>query len=112
MEHDRATLNPFDDWAELLAFWNTLVELEDIWMYQRLVRQFGRPVAELGIGDGRVAAFTAPDYGVDFSSVMLQRCRARLPNGPRLLLADLRDYDLPEPAAFSYVPFNTFNHVL
>src|SRR5437588_9950326 len=98
--------NPFDDWAELLAIWHSMTEIPDSKLYESLAKQFGHPIVELGIGDGRVAEHVEPDYGVDFSTVMLQRCRSRLPHGPQLLLSNLKDYHLPEVAMFSYAPLN------
>ncbi|RAL24238.1 class I SAM-dependent methyltransferase [Thermoflavimicrobium daqui] len=104
--------NPFDQWSELLELWHGLVDVEDKRFYQLLAKRFNRPTVELGIGDGRVAATVAPDYGVDFSPVMLEKCRKRLGTScPYLIEADLKLYHLPERAGFSYAPLNTISHI-
>lgn len=102
----------FDEWQPILAEWQNAEQVPDANMYLRLAQRCGAPILELGIGDGRVAAVVRPEYGVDLSPVMLRKCRERMGNhGPTLLLADFKDYTLPEPVSFTYAPLNALNHV-
>jgi len=59
-----------------------------------------------------VAALVHPEYGVDLSGTMLEKCRERLGvQTPLLLQENFTDYVLPEPVQFTYSPLNTLNHV-
>ena len=96
-------------WHEVLPLWNAAGgradEHGDVAFYLRLVAGAARPVVELGVGYGRVARWTRPDYGVDESVQMLRSCADRAP-GMTLVDARLQDYALAEPAALSYAPQN------
>jgi SAM-dependent methyltransferase len=103
----------FDLWAELYSTW-TRVAREDpaeIAYYRRLAAGVDGPIADLGIGVGRLAAEMKPDVGVDISAAMLEEARRRLGAGIELIQADLADFALPEPAALQYCGQNTFNHL-
>lgn len=103
----------FDAWSELLPLWELgAADRGELPFYRALAESSPRPVVELGIGYGRVAAHVEPDVGVDYSAAMLERCRARLGDAVALVEADLRDYALERPAGLSYAPLNTFNAIL
>lgn len=103
-----------DVWHEVLPLWSAAGghrdEQADVAFYLRLVAASARPVVELGVGYGRVARWTRPEYGVDESVRMLRRCADRAP-GMTLVDARLQDYRLAEPAALSYAPQNLFSLV-
>jgi len=94
---------------EILPLWNATAggggQQADVGFYLRLVAATRRPVAELGVGYGRVARWTRPDYGVDESVRMLRRSSARVP-GMTVVAARMHDYVLSEPARLSYAPQN------
>jgi SAM-dependent methyltransferase len=78
-------------------------------------------VAELGVGDGRIAIEAAkagkPVTGVDASSQMLQRCRARAQAAGvldqlTLIHADFRDFNLPQAAELISIPFHSIGHLV
>jgi SAM-dependent methyltransferase len=101
----------FDAWADMYRTWCDLVPGDDLDFYRGLAERSGRPVADLGIGLGRVAMAVNPDIGIDVSSVMLEESRRRLGPSVRLMRASIADYTLDEPAAFSYAAQNTLNLV-
>ncbi len=94
---------------EILPLWNATVggggEQEDVGYYLRLVAATRRPVVELGVGYGRVARWTRPDYGVDESVRMLRHSSARVP-GMTVVVARVQDYMVSERARLSYAPQN------
>lgn len=100
-------------WTEVLPLWNA-VEVDqahlDVGFYLRLAVTAGRPVVELGIGTGRVARWTRPDYGVDAAPAVLTTCLAALPQ-VKLLNARVEEYQLPERVQFSYAPQNLLSLV-
>lgn len=73
------------------------------------------PVLELCCGTGRITVPLAksgiPIVGADFSQNMLdgfqKRC-ARENAFPRSILADMRNFDIPERFSLVFVPFNSF----
>ena len=78
------------------------------------------PIVELGIGDGRIAVEAAARgcaiLGVDLSSAMLDRCRARAAQAGvadrlTLIQADFRDFSLHEPAALIALPYHSIGHL-
>lgn len=96
-------------WTEVLPLWNAVGhggdEQADVGFYLRLIVSTGRPVVELGVGYGRVARWTKPDYGVDQSVVALRSCAPLVP-GVTLVISRLQDYVLSERAVLSYAPQN------
>jgi len=106
-EHTRS--EPDAVWHEVMPLWNATGrradEQADVAFYLRLVAAARRPVVELGVGHGRVARWTRPDYGVDESPRLLRHCAREVP-GITLVVARLQDYVLSQPAALSYAPQN------
>jgi SAM-dependent methyltransferase len=96
-------------WHEVLPLWNVVngdaSEQADVGHYLKLVAASRRPVVELGVGYGRMARWTRPDYGVDQSASLLLRTTTVVP-GMTVVTADLRDYLLSRPAALSYASQN------
>ncbi len=77
-------------------------------------------VAELGVGDGRIAVEAARRgrhvVGVDLSPAMLALCRARgaeagVSERLTLLQGDFRSFVLPEPAALIALPYHSIGHL-
>jgi SAM-dependent methyltransferase len=92
---------------------------EDIPFYVSLAREADGPVAELAVGNGRVAVPVALAtggvvIGIDSSPAMLEQARANAARaGVQLDLreADMRDFDLEEPAELVYCPFRALLHL-
>jgi SAM-dependent methyltransferase len=106
------TVNPYDAWAELLQLWERFGDGRDIPFYVGLAREADRPIADLGIGWGRLAELIHPDVGVDYSPEMLVAARERIGEvRTELIEADLEDYQLAEPARFSYAGLKSFDHI-
>ncbi len=93
----------------------------DIPFYRRLAIQQGPKALELGVGTGRVAiALAKADvtvWGLDNSQYMLNVARKKLrAESPavrkrvRLLLADMREFELDETFPFVYMASSTFEH--
>lgn len=77
-------------------------------------------VVELGVGDGRIAIEAAGRgctiIGVDQSSAMLERCRARAARSGvldrlTLIQADFRDFQVPEMAELIALPYHSIGHL-
>jgi predicted RNA methylase len=91
----------------------------DIAFYVGLALRAAGPVAELAVGDGRVAIPVALATGkrvtgIDVSPAMLERCAERaLAAGADLdlRLGDMSAFTLDEPAALIYCPFHAFLHL-
>jgi SAM-dependent methyltransferase len=110
---------PFDDFADVYEAWcRSAAPVTDAnrRFYAEEYRAAGTPVVELGIGDVRIAIEAARDgvdvTGVDSSSEMLARCRARfeeegLLERLHLVQADFLELELSEPARFVAIPFHT-----
>ena len=87
--------------------------------YVGLAQEAEGPVAELAVGNGRVAIPVAqatgrPVVGVDTSPSMLAQARDRAAEAGvelDLRLADMRDFELGEPAALVYCPFRALLHL-
>jgi len=92
---------------------------EDIPFYAELARQADGPLAELAVGNGRVAIPVAQAtgrtvIGIDTSPAMLEQARANaVAAGVELDLreGDMRDLELDEPAALIYCPFRALLHL-
>jgi SAM-dependent methyltransferase len=111
MSWDEGFADRYEEWsAEMTA---------DVDFYVRLAREADGPLAELAIGNGRVAIPVAqatgrPVVGIDFSPSMLQQARANAAAaGVELDLrqGDMRDFELDEPAALIYCPFRALLHL-
>jgi ubiquinone/menaquinone biosynthesis C-methylase UbiE len=111
MNWDEAFADRYEEWsADMTA---------DIGFYVELARQAGGPLAELAVGNGRVAIPVAqatgqPVIGIDSSPAMLGQARARAAAaGVQLDLreGDMRNLALDEPAALIYCPFRALLHL-
>ncbi len=77
-------------------------------------------MAELGVGNGRIAVEAAKRgkaiVGVDSSAAMLEVCRQRAAAAGvtdliSLIQADFRRFVLPEPASLISIPFHSIGHL-
>lgn len=96
---------------------------KDVEFYVSEARASGGPVLELGCGTGRVLLPTARAgieiTGLDASSKMLERCRAKLAGEPAevqervtLVPGTLEDFNLGREFALVTIPFRPFQHLL
>ena len=101
----------YDTWAAHMT--------EDVAFYVELAREADGPVVELAVGNGRVAIPVAKALGrkligLDISPAMLEQARERaVAEGLDIELhqADMRDFELAEPAALIYCPFRALLHL-
>lgn len=108
MDSIAATHTIYDSLVEIYKHWDKLMpEENDVSFFARYCSALPRPVVDLGVGWGRVAQATAPDYAVDYSSPMIEAARSVSPSTV-YLCCDLDSYRLPEKAATSYAAGNTF----
>jgi SAM-dependent methyltransferase len=92
---------------------------EDVPFYIDLAREAKGSIAELAVGNGRVAIPVAREtgkrvIGIDLSPAMLAVARERVAEtGVDLDLReqDMRDFELEEPAALVYSPFRALLHM-
>src|SRR5688500_15608446 len=92
---------------------------EDVPFYVELAQEADGPVVELAVGNGRVAIPVAKALGrkligLDISPAMLEQARERAAaEGLDIELreADMRDFELAEPAALIYCPFRALLHL-
>ncbi len=88
---------------------------QDLPMWQRLAREAGGPILEIGCGDGRVMRMLAREgfevTGIDTNPAMLPRARQGLSQKTRsrvhLLEQDVRSMDLPDRYRLIIAPCNT-----
>jgi SAM-dependent methyltransferase len=91
----------------------------DVAFYADLARAADGPLAELAVGNGRVAIPVAqaagrPVTGFDTSATMLTHARARAAAAGVVLdlrQGDMRELSLAEPAALIYCPFRALLHL-
>ena len=113
----------YDAFADVYEMWTASapVTKRNLPFYLEACRETPGLVAELGVGDGRIAVEAAKTgkhiTGIDSSSQMLQRCRARAQaagvlNRLTLLQADFRDFTLPQPAELITIPFHSIGHLV
>jgi ubiquinone/menaquinone biosynthesis C-methylase UbiE len=113
----------YDTFADIYGIWTSSasVTARNLPFYVELCRATPGPVAELGVGDGRIAVEVAKAgkaiAGVDSSTEMLHRCRARAQaegvlNRLTLIHADFREFSLPQPAELITIPFHTIGHLV
>jgi SAM-dependent methyltransferase len=110
MAWDKAFARRYDEWSAHMT--------EDVPFYVELARADG-PLAELAVGNGRVAIPVAREtgrrvVGIDSSPAMLEQARANATEaGVELDLreCDMRDLALEEPAALIYCPFRALLHL-
>jgi SAM-dependent methyltransferase len=101
----------YDEWSEDMT--------EDIPFYVELARETDGPLVELAVGAGRVAIPVAREtgrsvLGIDSSPAMLDLARERAAEaGVQLDLreADMREFELDEPASLVYCPYRALLHL-
>jgi SAM-dependent methyltransferase len=111
MSWDEAFADRYDEWSAPMT--------ADVPFYVGLAREADGPLAELAIGNGRVAIPVALATGrrvtgIDSSPAMLEQARANAAAagvGLDLHLGDMRDLALDEPAALVYCPFRALLHL-
>ena len=111
MTWDEGFAHRYEEWSAAMT--------ADIPFYVQLAQAANGPLAELAVGNGRVAIPVAaatgrPVIGVDSSPAMLSQARLRAAAvGVRLDLreSDMRDFVLDEPAALIYCPFRALLHL-
>jgi SAM-dependent methyltransferase len=115
---------PYDDFADIYDAWcgSAPITAKNLGFYHRKLLECPGPVAELGVGNGRICIEVAkrgkPIIGVDSSGAILDLCRRRareagnLEGRLSLLQADFRDFVLPEPAELIVLPFHSLGHLL
>ena len=86
---------------------------QDVPFYVELAREADGPIVELAVGTGRVAAAVARAtgrrvIGFDASPAMLEQVDNELVDAR---LADMREFELEEPAALIYCPFRSLFHL-
>jgi len=110
VSYDERFADRYEEWSEHMT--------ADVPFYVELARQADGPVVELAVGTGRVAipvarAIGRRVIGIDASPAMLEQARHDQA-GDDLLdlrLADMRNFELEEPAALVYCPFRSLLHV-
>jgi SAM-dependent methyltransferase len=88
---------------------------DDVDFFRQMAKRTGGPILELGCGTGRIALPLAADghrvVGVDRSPAQLARAKQKAAAaGVRLelVVADMREFALPEPFRLIIIAFNTF----
>ena len=95
---------------------------QDVAFYVETAVQSGGPVLEIGCGTGRILIPTARAgmdiTGLDLSTHMLDVCRQKLLGEPaqvqrrvRLVLGDMRDFELSQAFRLVTIPFRPFQHL-
>lgn len=98
-------------------------QLRDLAFYDELARREGGGVLELGCGTGRVLIPLARAghavLGLDSSAPMISLCREKLMGEPepvreraRLMIADMRRFDVGRSFRLAIVAFRSFQHLL
>ena len=109
-------MSEYDTWAPVYDAWAADMT-EDVAHYVALAREADGPIVELMVGSGRVAIEVVREtgkhvLGIDSSPAMLEIARERSVGLPlELLLGDVRNLELDEPAALIYVPFRSLGHL-
>ena len=111
MSWDERMSERYDEWSADMT--------DDVPFYVRLAREADGPVVELAVGNGRVAIPVARSIGrsvigIDSSPSMLEQARiAGTDAGVELdlRLGDMREFELPEPAALVYCPYRALLHL-
>ncbi len=111
MSCDYALADRYDEWAASMT--------EDVPFYVGLASETDGPVAELAVGNGRVAipvarALGRTVIGIDSSPAMLEQARERAAEAGvdlELREGDMRDFELDEPAGLVYCPARALLHL-
>ena len=101
----------YDDWSADMT--------NDVPFYVELARESEGPLVELAVGNGRVAIPVAREtgrrvVGIDKSPAMLAQARERVAQAGvdvELREADMREFELDEPAGLVYCPFRSLGHL-
>jgi SAM-dependent methyltransferase len=101
----------YDDWSADMT--------KDVAFYVELARESEGPLVELAVGNGRVAIPVAREtgrrvIGIDKSPAMLAQARERVAQAGvdvDLREADMREFELDEPAGLVYCPFRSLGHL-
>jgi SAM-dependent methyltransferase len=114
---------PYDDFADIYDAWcaSAPITRKNHGFYLKKLVESQGPVAELGVGNGRICVEVAKRgrsiTGVDSSGAILQLCRERareagVSDRLSLVQADFRDFVLSEPAELIVLPFHSIGHLL
>jgi SAM-dependent methyltransferase len=109
-------MSDYDSWAPVYDAWSNGMP-DDVAHYIRLAGEADGPIVELAVGTGRVAIPIARTtgkavVGIDSSPAMLDVARERATGLPvELRLADMREFELDEPAALVYCPGRSLLHL-
>ena len=114
---------PYDDFADIYDAWceSAPVTQKNRGFYLKKLLESEGPVAELGVGNGRICIEVAkqgrPITGVDSSGAILELCRKRAREAGvegrlSLIQADFRDFVLEAPADLIVLPFHSIGHLL
>jgi SAM-dependent methyltransferase len=111
-------MSVYEGFAPIYDAWSAHMT-EDVPFYVELARESEGRLVELAVGNGRVAIPVAREtgravLGIDSSPAMLALARERADaEGVELDLreADMRDFELDEPAGLVYCPFRSLGHL-
>jgi SAM-dependent methyltransferase len=111
-------MDPYAGFAAIYDRWSSPMT-EDVAFYVDLAREADGPIVELAVGTGRVAIPVAQAtggrvIGIDRSAAMLDLARKNAAAAEvdlDLRLADIRDFELDEPAALITCPFRSLLHL-
>ena len=111
-------MSVYEGFAPIYDAWSAHMT-EDVPFYVELARESEGRLVELAVGNGRVAIPVAREtgravLGIDSSPAMLAQARERADaEGVQLDLreADMRDFELDEPAGLVYCPFRSLGHL-
>jgi len=104
-------------------YYDLFGQKEDIGFYKCLALEHGEKALELGVGTGRVAVELAKSgvtvWGIDNSKYMIAAARekvrkesATVQKRIKLILGDMRDFQLKQKFPFTYLASSTFEHLL
>jgi SAM-dependent methyltransferase len=110
-------LSLYEPFAAVYDQWFPMTE--DVPFYVGLAQETDGPIVELAVGTGRVAVPVAqqtgrPVLGIDLEPAMLAQARERAEAAGvelELLLGDMRDLELDEPAGLVYCPARSLLHL-
>lgn len=116
-------ISEYDRFADIYQVWtDTAASTQaNLTFYVDAYLNASGPVVELGVGDGRIAVAAASRgravTGVDLSTAMLERCRARAQAAGvlgrlTLLNADFRTFHLDQPADLIALPYHSLGHLV
>jgi SAM-dependent methyltransferase len=112
MSWPEAFASRYEEWSASMT--------EDVAFYVGLAREASGPIVELAVGNARVAipvarAVGRTVVGIDLSPAMLEQAQVALATEPGvdldLRLADMREFELEEPAGLIYCPFRALLHL-